>query len=389
MAGATIAPALPAMATYFEMQAAANGPTEDTGLLVRLALTGPGLFTAIVSLFAGNLVDRFGRFGPLALGLVLYVVAGTSGLYVQSIWQLLIGRAFLGAAVALVMVATSALIADLFAGPARQRFTGLQGACMSFGGVGFLVTAGFLADVSWRTPFYIYFAALVVLIGVLASVPRGRAHLRGAGVGQGGSTSNEHATVNSPAVNLRLICFVLGVGFVGMVLFYMIPTHLPFRLVEIGVLERRWGGIAIAVNGLVAGLVAMQYFRVRARLAFASITGVQMLLMAVGYGTIALATNYAMTLLGCALTGLGQGLMLPNAMTWMQSIAPPALRGRLTGYLVSAIFFGQFLSPLITKPLGDRVGIAAEFGIAALLMVVLGAGMLVGGRRGGVRPGLV
>jgi len=111
----------------------------------------------------------------------------------------------------------------------------------------------------------------------------------------------------------------------------MIPTHLPFQLVDIRVLEKRWGGIAIAVNGVVAGLVEMQCFRVRARLAFASITGAQMLLMAVSYGTIALAPNYSLTLLGSLLTGLGQGLMLPNAMTWMQSIAPSAMRRRGCG----------------------------------------------------------
>lgn len=375
MAGATIAPALPAMARHFEQRAIELGGTPADGsnieFLIRLALTGPGLFTAIVSLLAGPIIDRFGRVPVLLAGLVLYLLAGTSGLYVQNLTHLLVGRAVLGVAVALVMVATTTLIGDLFAGPARQRFTGLQSACMSFGGVGFLVLGGVLADLSWRAPFVIYFAAAAVLLGVLVAAKGMRPLVVQAPTGK----SSEKDALGAPLATVMLI---LLLGFVGMALFYMIPTHLPFLLNEMGIEKRSLAGLAIAVNGLVAGVVAMNFGRLRARLSPAGLAAAMFLAMAAGYGLFFAAKSYPVILAGAVVTGLGQGLMLPNAMSWMQAVAPPASRARLSGFLVAAVFLGQFLSPFLSKPVGDRLGLAGEFGAAALLMLAI-AGLFVFG----------
>jgi MFS family permease len=362
MAGASIAPSLPTMSGYYAKHPELVPAGGDPEFLARLALTGPGLFTALGALLVGPLVDRVGRLWPLVIGLVLYVAAGTSGLYVESLGQLLVGRALLGAAVALVMVSTTALIGDMFVGPDRQRFAGLQGACMSFGGVIFLVCAGFLADIGWRWPFAIYFAALLVLIGAGTSLAR-RVRTNRAAMGHVPASADGNARVPIGSVAL-----VLALAFLSMVLFYMIPTHLPYRLQEIGVGERKFGGIAIAVNGLVAGIVSMNYNRVKAKLPFAGVSAVQMGVMGLGYFAISQATSYPLVLASCAMTGLGQGLMLPNLTNWIQSIAPMHLRGRLTGAVISAVFFGQFFSPIITKPIGDRVGLAGEFMIAAAFM---------------------
>lgn len=361
MAGATIAPALPSMAQHFK---SLPGAGDDTEFLVRLALTGPGLFTAVGSLLVGFMIDRVGRLTPMVAGLLLYVAAGTAGLYIETLTQLLIARALLGLAVALVMVATTTIIGDLFIGPARARINGLQGACMSLGGVAFLLVAGFLADVGWRAPFAIYFAALLVLVGTLFT-------LRGHGAEMTSARPEGAGGVDEPATPRWLLGVVIALGFVSMVLFYMLPTHLPFRLQELGVTERKFGGIAIAVNGLVAGVVAANYGRVRAILPYAGITSVQMLLMGAGFLVIAMAEGLSMVLVGVAINGLGQGLMLPNAMNWLQSLTTAKARGRMSGLLISAIFMGQFLSPVITKPIGDRVGLAGEYLVAACAMGVL------------------
>ena len=73
MAGATISPTLPSIGKVF-----ADTPRSD--LLVRLVLTLPALFTAIGAPIAGGIIDRFGR-RPLLFGvIVLYALAGGSGL---------------------------------------------------------------------------------------------------------------------------------------------------------------------------------------------------------------------------------------------------------------------------------------------------------------------
>jgi MFS family permease len=54
MAGATISPALPAMAQYFQAHPQVN-------LIVGLILTMPGIAVGVTALFAGIFIDRFGR----------------------------------------------------------------------------------------------------------------------------------------------------------------------------------------------------------------------------------------------------------------------------------------------------------------------------------------
>ncbi len=126
MSGATIAPSLPAMQEYF-------ADVENSALLVRLVLTIPALFIAIGGLFAGQLVDRIGRKPLLIASTLIYGLAGGSGLILNSLGTILIGRALLGLSVAGVMTGVTTLIADYYTGQKRANFMGLQAAFMGLG----------------------------------------------------------------------------------------------------------------------------------------------------------------------------------------------------------------------------------------------------------------
>jgi MFS family permease len=72
MAGATIAPSLPGMQEHF-----ADVPNAE--YWVKLILTIPALFIVIGAPIAGIMVDRIGRKPLLAAAVLLYGVAGSSG----------------------------------------------------------------------------------------------------------------------------------------------------------------------------------------------------------------------------------------------------------------------------------------------------------------------
>ena len=139
----------------------------DSEFWVRLVLTIPALFIVIGSPIAGQLVDKIGRKPLLLVSAVLYGFAGSSGFVLNSIFTILIGRAFLGLAVAGVMVSATTLIADYFQCDKRANFMGLQAAFMGLGGVLFLSVGGFIADLNWRFPFLIYLFAWLLIPGVL------------------------------------------------------------------------------------------------------------------------------------------------------------------------------------------------------------------------------
>ncbi len=155
MAGATIAPSLPQIEQVFS-----NHPQSE--ILTKLILTIPALFITIGAPLVGLLIDRYGRVRMLLGSLLLYGFSGTSGFFMDDIYALLIGRAFLGIAVAGVLTTTITLIADYFTGEERNAFMGLQGACVALGGVIFITSGGLLAEVSWRAPFLIYLAAFFI-----------------------------------------------------------------------------------------------------------------------------------------------------------------------------------------------------------------------------------
>ncbi len=96
MSGATIAPSLPAMREYF-----ANVPNAD--YLVRLALTLPALLIALGAPVVGVIIDRLGRKPLLLIALIIYGLAGSSGLILNTLNLILIGRVLLGISVAGIM----------------------------------------------------------------------------------------------------------------------------------------------------------------------------------------------------------------------------------------------------------------------------------------------
>lgn len=363
MSGATIAPALPAMQAHF-----VGVPGSELG--VRLVLTIVGLAIALSSPLVGWIADRFGR-KPLLIGsLLLYAAAGLSGYFSATLGQLLLGRVVLGLAVAGTMTSSSALIADYFQGQRRNQFVSIQSAFTGFGGVLFLPLGGLLAGISWRAPFFVYLASLAIVPFALKALNEPpRAH-------QGHGKAE-------PAP--RLVWGLYGLGLMGMAIFYIGPSQLPFRL------ERGFGigaaqaGLMVAIMTLVNALTSLQYGRIKARLSHNQIAGIGLGLMGLGWVVVGIAPQVAVVVVGLILVGIGGGLNNPNLSVWLMGLTHPSNRGRVLGGLSGSIFLGQFVSPLITQPIAVAAGLGRAFELVGLVSIVLGLAMGLGGKMIGSR----
>ena len=356
MAGATIAPSLPAMQEHFR-------DVNNAALWVRLVLTLPALFIVIGSLMAGVVVDRFGRKPLLLAAATLYGLAGASGYVLESLFHILIGRAFLGFAVAGIMVTATTLIADYYRGAARAAFMGLQAAFMGLGGVLFLSLGGVLADQNWRFPFLIYlFAGLLVPLIAWAIPEPERA-----------PASTTQATSDSaPAFPVKLLAFVYGVALLTQIIFYLIPVQLPFYLKELANANASQSGLAIALTTLFSAIASFSYGKIKQRLGFFSILVLVFGLMGLGYIIIGLVHNYAFVFVGLAIAGMGLGLLMPNLNLWIASEVSDVARGRTLGGLTTFFFLGQFLSPLISQPVSKVVGLGTTYAFAGGLLLICG-----------------
>jgi ACDE family multidrug resistance protein len=139
--------------------------------LARLIITTHGLFVVLTSPAAGALVDRVGPRRPFVAGLVLYGVAGGAGLVVDAFRTLLVTRAALGVAVALVYTAVTVLIYDLYAGTRKDRVMGLRGSANSLGAAVWPLVGGALGALSWHAPFAVYLLALPLGAVAVLTVP--------------------------------------------------------------------------------------------------------------------------------------------------------------------------------------------------------------------------
>ena len=356
MSGATIAPSLPAMQTHFAQ-------ISNSEFWVRLVLTVPALFIVIGSPIAGQAVDKIGR-KPLLLGsAILYGFAGSSGFVLNSIVAILIGRAFLGLAVAGVMVSATTLIADYFQGDTRANFMGLQAAFMGFGGVLFLSVGGFIADLNWRFPFLIYLFSWLLIPGIVFSLYEpSLAKLK---------VSDRNTAAPQAELPIKLLILIYASVFLQQIVFYLIPVQLPFYLEQITGAGATQTGLAIAFSILFSALASMSYGRFKQRFSFIKILAIAFGLIGLGYVGIGLVGSYWLILLVLIPTGIGLGLMMPNLNVWTANEVPDTLRGRALGGLTTFMFLGQFLSPIVSQPVKQSLGMTATYGLVGVCLLVL------------------
>lgn len=297
MAGATIAPSLPAIRDYFR-------EVSNVDYWTRLILTVPALFIAIGAPFVGTFIDRFGRKLLLAFAVLLYGLAGSSGFVLNSIGLILFGRVLLGLSVAGIMTTATTLIADYYTGAARAQFLGLQAAFMGLGGVLFLSLGGVLADLNWRLPFLIYLVAWLILPLVVFVLPEPKRD-------DFAAASIQSARPSTPEqLPWALLLTIYAIALITQIVFYLIPTQLPFYLQQLVNAKAAQSGLAIALTTLATSISALGYPHLKKKFSFNAIYAIAFGLMGIGYSIISLVGSYELILIGLAIGGLGIGLLI-------------------------------------------------------------------------------
>ncbi|HZF43996.1 MAG TPA: MFS transporter [Sphingomonadaceae bacterium] len=363
MSGATIAASLPALEAHFD-------GTPNVGLLARLVLTVPAAAIVISAPLAGLLADRIGRRPLLVLAIILFAVAGASGLVLDSLPALLVGRAALGIGVGAIMTVATALAGDYFAGPQRQAFMGRQGAFTGIGGLAFITGGGLLAGLHWRAPFAIYALALLLIPLVITQ-------LRNPPAPPAQPIAGEAV---APARANRGLVLLLYVGaLLNSIAFYLIPTQLPFLLADRGIDTPFLAGLAIGFATIVSAAVSLNYRRISQAASPGNVFAAGFALMGISYGLVAFSPDFAVTLTAMAIAGGGLGLMMPAFSFTALELAPTASRGAIVGGLTSAIFLGQFISPFISQPWAATYSLASAFGAMGVLLGCLAAFIVAAG----------
>jgi MFS family permease len=75
---------------------------------------------------------------------------------------------------------------------------------------------------------------------------------------------------------------------------------------------------------------------------------------------------------------------MPNLNVWLTTVVPEELRGRALGRFTTFVFLGQFISPLLSQPLSQQIGLDVTYTLAGGVMLLLA--LVFAGGKGRLAP---
>jgi ACDE family multidrug resistance protein len=357
MAGAMLMPVLEAIRSDLGVSGTAAG----------LIITMHGLAIAVASPLAGWMIDRWGVRMPLAVGLLIYGLAGSAGMLTDTYAALIVTRAFFGIGAALVFTGTTVAIITLYPGLLRDRVMGWRTTASSLGGVVFPLLGGVLGSLySWHATFGVYLIGVPVGVAAMLMIPETRPPGR-----KPAPRGFARLVLRSPGL-LGIYAFTFAFA----VMLYSVAVFLPQRLAQIGVHAPVLVSLYMVVLAGAASVVGLLYGRLRVHASY---------LMLMRFGTLGwlgcflilgVAAHPAPIVVATLLLGTANGLVFSAISVMVAEHAPEGLLGRATGLSSTLMFIGQFASPLMIGPIMAATSITTGYLVVAGMTAIMLAALL-------------
>jgi DHA2 family multidrug resistance protein-like MFS transporter len=375
-------------------------------------------------LTAGSLSDRYGRRRALIIGLILFGAASLVAAMAQNPWQLIAGRALMGAGGSLLMPSTLSIMFTVFP-PAEQRKAMAAWSTVAMVGVVAGPTVGgvLLDHFWWGSVFLVNVPiAAIAVVAAIILMPESRGPARrpdplGAVLSTVGMTALIWAIISIPQAgwaSVRVITgLAAGVAVLGAFAIWERRSDQP--MLPLGVFRDRnfsgasfsivllsftAGGLLLALtqylqfvlgySPLKAGLALLPYAVAAAtfntlgatlgkKLSNRTLMVAGLLIIAGGFAiltSVTSASGYGPLIAGFLVMGVGGGLAGPAAYTSLMQAVPPEHRGvgsamndtiQQTGAALSVAVLGSVLAAAYSAALPPSVPAAARDSIADTL----------------------
>ncbi|MDO6561967.1 MFS transporter [Amphritea sp. 1_MG-2023] len=326
-----------------------------------LLVTLPSLGAVIFAPLAGKLIDQYGAYRLLIIGLLFYGLLGSSLYFLSGAKLVFTNRFLLGGITAVVMASSTVLISNWFQGEERLKMLAKQGMAIELGGVIFLFLGGLLASLFWGLPLTLYLIAWLFLAMLLAFVP--------AKVAPSANTHQAAEHINKPVktISLRM---VYAASILSMSVFFISTVALPMTMSAQGFNESQIGQL-LAFISLTAVATAALMPKITNLLSEQKTLALAFIAYGISY-LFFLQASTMLLVLGAILIGIGFGFSIPLLNHMTVELSDPAVRGRNLSYFTMAVFSGQFLTSFIDYMPGgiDNVfiGNVALSGLIALTL---------------------
>lgn len=357
LAAVGVVPALTAMAAFFETRGYST-------LFVQLVAACPAAIMVVTSPLYSFVLPAFGQRTFIVLCLGLYVAGGTAGIYLSDPVLLVISRLILGIAVGGLLVGILSVIGNNFTGLARDKLLGAVSAVGGLSSICALAFGGMVVDAfGWRSVFYFYLIALFIIPMAYTGLPKER------NVASSSDDRKKHGWAVRGVLPLYVLVCMLVVGQ------FMQFSQLPFLLENKGFDSATTQGLLIAGTAAAASLGAALYGF--ARRVFSAHHVV--LFVTITFGLCIVVTEYTSNIwaigAACVAMGYAMGNVEPVAASVIFGRVVAASQARAMGFLISALYLGQFLNPVLFDPIRRNIGLEEAFrtvgyGFLTLALVV-------------------
>jgi MFS transporter, ACDE family, multidrug resistance protein len=353
MAGGVVAPVLPDIVQQLQL---------DPGLAANLV----SLHCLTIALFSpplGILADRIGRVRVLVGSLIGYTLFGTAGAFMSSFMPLLVTRGLIGAASGGIAAASLGLLGSKYEGEARSLALGYATSTLTITGILFPLLGGWVGSDNWRFAFYLY--ALGFPIAGLASI-----FLRD---DKKPALAKETNFNLSQVLGKPQILWLLSTLSLVSVAMYSVVIYAPLYLQATIGAGAVLNGVILASRAIGAAAVSAFGSKWLAqRLGLPKAIALGCTLMALTLVTIPLLHELSPIIITAILFGVGFGIVLPNVYSALANLAPTNLRSSVLAAGTGAGFLGQFMSPIILRPVLNYGGLEMVFYAAAIVAIVSG-----------------
>lgn len=331
LAVAGIAPVMPLITAEY-----AGNP--QAGMLVRLMMSGLSAATILGALVSGLLAARVGTLRLLVLCAVLYALSGAAIFVIDNLYAIVFCRILQGAANGGLGVLAMATITTRVPPDRRNAWIGFYSMTGTVGVLFLLAAVGAIADLGWRYVFLTFALALPVALVIALTFPPA-------------AGSAEPAAPAQATTGARIPWGMVLFGLLCGAIITTISMYLPYHLADIGLGAPDKVAAMMVAGAGAAGLPAMAFGRIRARLSAIATFVVGFAITGTGLALLALSQSFPAALAAMLLHGFGLGAIVPNLFSACAEATAPEQRARVIGFIRAAFYAG----PLAAQPLLELV----------------------------------
>lgn len=336
-----------------------RGP-EDS-LLIKQLVGVVGLSMVIGAPLAGFLIDRVGPRRVVGVSGLLYVLAGTAGLYLTSLTALIASRLLLGAVAAAIATTSMTLINTRLEGIDRAKWMGAHVSVAMISNILVHPIAGYLGEFGWRWPFAIYAVGLP-----LALLATGLNHRVTQRPQTAVATQGPRLLTWFPVRFAVLAVLIGGITYIPMV-------YAPFLMRQMGISSPSTISLVLMGDSILGSVLAMSYGRSQRHFSVHAAFAFSFACAGTGMLTAALASSFTGVVVGMMIFGLGLGWFVPNLMNAVAQRVALDQQGRAVGLVKAAHYLAAPLCIVVVEPVAKQLGP----GGAMLAAAALAFGLLI------------